>query len=357
MLIHYPFRFLKDNIKRGLNIPSSPFLLNYSVTFRCILDCKYCGVARLNNNLGDEELTAQDVSAFLKDRMLKKLKVIVISGGEPFFKDDLAQILLEFKKLVSPYIFHITTNGFLTDKIVESIKFLKKNGLNIVLKVSVDDIADKHDLLRNNKGSFDRAVDTVRRLRGLFNSKELPIGINQTIFEENYRSIPEVGSLAKNLSASYRGFVGLRGRPLYTGIKNEEYGLVELSDDARSYIADKFRSMYNTQRPVDGCAGLFDEMVIRHYIGGQIRMLENNKPIGYRCMSLFTHFRLNPNGDIITCSYDLDVLGNVKKESYSSIISKKQTRDKLDKVKGCGRCWLGCEVTPSWVSSLFIPWG
>lgn len=357
MLIDYPFRFLLANIKRGFNVSSSPFLLNYSVTFRCVLDCKYCGVARLSNNLSDEELTSRDIAVFLKDRMLKKLKVIVVSGGEPFLKDDLCQILLEFQKSLFPYIFHITTNGFLSDKIAESVRFLKKNGLNIVLKVSVDDIADKHDLLRNNKGSFNKAVDTVQRLRSLFSSKELPIGINQTIFEENYRSISEVKRLAESFAASYRGFVGLEKRPLYTGMKNEEYGLVKLSDDAKRYIADKFRSIYNMRRPFDGHAGLLDEMVIRHYIDGQIEMLENKEHSRYRCMSLFTHFRLNPNGDIITCSYDLDVLGNVKKESYSSIISKKQTRDKLDKVKGCGRCWLGCEVTPSWVSSLFIPWG
>lgn len=357
MLIDYPFRFLIDNIKRWFNIPSHPFLLNYSVTFRCVLDCKYCGVARLSNNLADEELTARDISLFLKDGKLRKLKVIVISGGEPFLKDDLNQILLEFEKSVSPYIFHITTNGFFTEKIVESVRFLKKNGLNIVLKVSVDDISDKHDLLRNNKGSFDKAIDTVQKLRGLFSHKELPIGINQTIFEENYRSILEVYSLAKSFSASYRGFIGLEKRPLYTGSKNEEYRLVNLSDDAKRYIADKFRSIYSLRRPFDSYAGFLEEIVIRHYINGQIEMLEGKKSNQYRCMSLFAYFRLNPNGDIITCSYDLDVLGNVKKESYSSIIGKKQTQDKLDKVKGCGRCWLGCEVTPSWVSSLFIPWG
>lgn len=113
MLIHYPFRFLKDNIKRGLNIPSSPFLLNYSVTFRCILDCKYCGVARLNNNLGDEELTAQDVSAFLKDRMLKKLKVIVISGGEPFLKTILPRFYWSLRSWFPRIFFILPQMAFL----------------------------------------------------------------------------------------------------------------------------------------------------------------------------------------------------------------------------------------------------
>lgn len=357
MLITYPFRFLVNNIKRLFDIPSAPFLLNYSVTFRCILDCKYCGISGLNNNLAAEELSAKDISMFLKDRMLRKLKVVVISGGEPFIKDDLSQILLEFKKSVSPHIFHITTNGFLTEKIVESVKFLKKNGLNIELKISIDDISDKHDLLRKRKGSFDRAVDTIGRLRGLFSHKELLIGVNQTIFEENYQSIPEVKKLAKSFDASYRGFIGLEKRPLYTGKRDENYGLVDLSDSAKRYITQKFGSIYNLRQSLNNRSGFLEEIVIRYYINGQIEMLEKTMPRRHKCMSLFTHFRLNPNGDIITCSYDLDVLGNVKKESYSSIIGKKQTRDKFDKVKGCGRCWLGCEVTPSWVSSLFIPWG
>jgi len=63
---------------------------------------------------------------------------------------------------------------------------------------------------------------------------------------------------------------------------------------------------------------------------------------------------MNPNGDIVTCSYDLDVLGNIKMECYSDILNKQETKNKLEKIKGCGKCWLGCEVSPNWVSSLFM---
>ncbi len=357
MLIGYPFRFLANNIRRKFNLPSRPFLLNYSVTFRCLLDCKYCGVARLADNKAGEELAANDISLFLKDKMLKKLKVIAVTGGEPFLKDDIAQILLEFQKSVSPRIFHITTNGYLSDRIVETLSFLKKHGLNITLKVSIDDIADKHDALRSGRGSFNKAIDTIQKLRSRFGHKQLAIGINHTIFEENHRSIPELKSLAESFDASYRGFVGLKERPLYTGIKSEEYGLVELSNDAKSYISEKLRSIYGRRRAAYNGDSFLDEAVIRHYVNGQLDRMEGKKPRGYRCMSLFTHFRLNPNGDIVTCSYDLDVLGNIKNESYSAIINKKQAKEKLSKVRSCGRCWLGCEVSPSWVSSLFIPWG
>jgi MoaA/NifB/PqqE/SkfB family radical SAM enzyme len=354
MLISYPFRFLMNNLKRTFNSASSPFLLNYSVTLRCILDCKYCGVSRLNNNFATEELTAKDIALFLKDRMLKKLKVIVISGGEPFLKNDLSEILLEFKKRISPDIFHITTNGFLTEEIIESVKFLKKNGLNIEIKISIDDISDRHDLLRNRKGSFEKAVQTIQKLRSIFDRSELFIGINQTIFEENYRSIPEVKKLAESFAAAYRGFIGLAKRPLYTGTREWDYGLVNLSDNAKRYVKNSLENIYRWQACFNSHPRFFEEVIIRHYVKGQIEILESKKPMRHKCMSLFTHFRLNPNGDIITCSYDLDVLGNIKKESYSAIIGKEETKSKFKQVRECGRCWLGCEVSPSWVSSLCL---
>ncbi len=353
MLILYPFRFLLSNINKYFNIPSDPFLINYSITFRCNMDCKYCGVSRMKNAGAIKELTYKDISNLLKDRKLKNLKIVVISGGEPFLKEDLIEILLEFKKLVSPKIFHITTNGYLTDIIADSIEYLKTKGLNIDIKISIDDIAHKHDLLRGKNNSFNNAVNTIDRLRSRFNESQLFIGINQTIFEDNHRSIPEIKNLAKKLKVAYRGFVGLKERPLYSGVMNNDFNLVELSNEAKKYIRHELKDSYVRTLGLCGNFGFIDEVIIRHYIKGQIKMLDNANINKHKCMNLFTHFRLNPNGDIITCSYDLDILGNIKEENYTSILKKEIVSKKIKKVKECGKCWLGCEVTPSWVSSIF----
>lgn len=354
MLIAYPFRFMMSNVKRCFNMPSKPYLLNYSITFRCNLGCEYCGVSELKNNYAEDELSAKDISLFLKDKMLKNLKVIAVTGGEPFLKDDFNEIILEFQRKVSPYVFHVTTNGFLTDKIVESIKFLKAQGVNIEIKVSIDDIADKHDVLRNRKGSFNNAIDTIQRLRRLFSEKELFIGINQTIFAQNYNSIPEVKKLAKSFCVAYRGFIGLKKRPLYTGDRQADYGLVDLSAQAKDYIKENINHILNWRSYRNNRLRFIEDIVLQNYIKGQIRLLGNNKVCRHICMCLFTHFRINPNGDVVTCSYDLDVLGNVRKEKYSAILNKKEAKIKFEKVKKCGKCWLGCEVSPNWVSSLFM---
>lgn len=352
-MIPYFFRFLKSNIKRSSQRPSEPFLLNYSITFRCNLDCKYCGVSRLDNNYCNQELSYKDIPVFLNDAMLKNLRVIVISGGEPFLKDDFNEILLALRKNTSARIFHITTNGFLTEKILDSVKFLKKNGLNIEMKVSIDDISERHDYLRNKKGSFDKAIDTIRKLRSQFHPREVFIGINQTIYEENHRSIPEVRKLAASFGVAYRGFVGLRKRPLYGGAETRDYGLTGLGSEARRYIKNELGRIYGWHSYFGKDSKFSEEMIIKHYIKGQMSLLGDRPLKPHRCMCLFTHFRMNPNGDIITCSYDLDVLGNIRNESYSSIMRKKITEEKLEKVKKCGKCWLGCEVSPNWVSSLF----
>ena len=350
----YLFRFLNDNIKRVFNMPSSPFLLNYSITLRCNLGCRYCGVSRLKDNYAKDELSPEDIALFLRDRKLQKLDVIAVSGGEPFLKKDLADILLVFQKMAAPKIFHITTNGYLGEEIVESICFLKTKGLNLHLKVSIDDIGERHDALRGKDGSFRHALLTVQRLKRKFSQKELFIGINQTIFEENYSSIDEVKRLALGLGCAYRGFIGLKKRPLYSGVMEENYGLVDLGPEAAEYIKDSLKENSSLRfRRQDGGFGFIEELVLRHYLKGQIRMLEQKGGNKHRCMNLFTHFRLNPNGDIIACSYDLEVLGNIRQENYSSIVNKRHTYDKMRKIKSCGRCWLGCEVSPNFVSSLF----
>lgn len=355
MLITYPLRFLRSNVRRSFNVQSQPFLLNYSITLRCNLDCKYCGVSRLKNNYAAQELDKDDISFFLRDKALKRLRVIVISGGEPFLKEDFNDILLEFQKKVSPEVFHITTNGFLTERIVDSVRFLKKGGLNLEIKVSIDDIKGGQDYLRNKRGSFDKAVETIQKLRSNFRAKELTIGINQTLFEENYKSIREVRKLAESLAVCYIGFVGLKERPLYTGIKGSSYGLVDLSSGAKKQITDELKSVYGRWSYFRNNSRFTEEVIIKHYIRGQIKMIEGKLLKPHKCMSLFTHFRLNPNGDIIACSYDLDILGNIRRESYSSIMRKPQVKEKLREIKSCGKCWLGCEVSPSWVSSLFMP--
>ncbi len=346
----YLFRFLRANVRRGLNRPSRPFLVNYAVTFRCNLACKHCGAWRSPAEKNHEELREKDIRNMLEDNMLHNIDAVVITGGEPFLKEDLTEILLAFHSRIKPRIFHITTNGYATEDIVGKIMLLKKRGVSLDLKVSIDGMSTTHDALRGKEGSFSRAVDTLRRLRSRFSRKKLFLAVNQTVFPENVHEIPRVKKLADDLDVDYRGFVGLKEG----GIERADYGLIEFSAPVRDYI----RQNLTTDILSLGVKGsgswrhILERIILAHYLKGQMNVLQTGRMPQHRCMNLFTHFRLHPNGDIITCSYDTEVLGNVKRESYSDILNKPIAKNKLRKVVHCGKCWLGCEVSPNWVSSL-----
>jgi MoaA/NifB/PqqE/SkfB family radical SAM enzyme len=297
------------------------------------------------------ELTLTEIDDAFRDPFLRKLDVVVISGGEPFVRSDLLKIVECIHKRVNPYCFHITTNGFFSDSIVELIGFMIKKKIKVDLKISIDGYEKAHDMVRNVEGSFDAALATIKRLREVYSSKDFFLGINHTLNEDTYNQIDAVRAVANEYSAHYRTFIALKKRPLYSYSETTDYGLVDLSLNAKKNIQKRLTDLY--MQPANFITGTLspETLILRHYVKGQLKMLEGKKP-KHRCMNMYTHVRLNPNGDIIPCSYDTTILGNLRSETFSSIIQKKTYKDKLHIIKKCGKCWLGCEVSPNWISSL-----
>jgi MoaA/NifB/PqqE/SkfB family radical SAM enzyme len=197
------------------------------------------------------------------------------------------------------------------------------------------------------------AIRTMDRLRSLIRNKGMFLGINQTVYADNFKSIPEVKKIAAEFGAEYLGFVGLKNRPLFSDSGDCDFSLVDLDREARDFVVEELGNCRRKHVFSGGLSNCLETLIIGHYVRGQLDLLRN-RLIRHRCMNLFTHFRLNPNGDIMTCSYDTEVLGNIRLDSYSGIMAKQTTKKKLRKVKSCGKCWLGCEVSPSWVSSLCL---
>ena len=94
MIVHYPFRFINANLKRFQNKPSKPFLLNYSVTFRCNCACTMCGCAHNDLIAPEDELLPVHIDNMMQDPFLSDLHFVALSGGEPFLREDIDQIVL-----------------------------------------------------------------------------------------------------------------------------------------------------------------------------------------------------------------------------------------------------------------------
>ncbi len=90
-----------------------PFSLVVSVSFRCNSRCKTCGVWRRSG----EEMSAQEWRQVFA-RLGHAPFYLTFTGGEPFLRADLADLVIAGAELCRPGVITIPTNGLLTDRVV-----------------------------------------------------------------------------------------------------------------------------------------------------------------------------------------------------------------------------------------------
>lgn len=162
-----------------------------AITEKCNLRCTMCNIWKTQNPVN---LALDNFEKF------HNLKYINISGGEPFLRTDLYEIIKTLKKNNPQVAIIISSNGFLTNQIVglmEKLIFIDKN---IGIRISIDGISDTHDKIRGFSGSFERAIETLKELQKN-NIKNL--GLAFTISNDNKNELLSVYKLSKQLGIEF----------------------------------------------------------------------------------------------------------------------------------------------------------
>ena len=91
------------------------------------------------------------------------------TGGEPFLRKDLGEIVKIFYKNNHVLNCGIPSNGSLTARDVEISKDILEScpDMDLHIDISIDGIGEDHDRIRGFPGLFDRAVRTYKELRQL----------------------------------------------------------------------------------------------------------------------------------------------------------------------------------------------
>ena len=118
-----------------------PHAAHLLVTWRCNLKCVHCPSWQMDSG---PELSAQEWREAL--RQLRSLDIVKVLGGEPFVRTDIVEVLRAIHEEVDPYILQLTTNGMLTERVVEAVQAVAWPGLQ--LRISVDGRPDTHDRQR-----------------------------------------------------------------------------------------------------------------------------------------------------------------------------------------------------------------
>lgn len=333
----------KSIIKNKLGVLQRPSFVTFFVTWRCNARCIMCDVWQKRQ--GESELSLKEIKDVFGQ--IKKIDAIRISGGEPFLRQDIADIINIIEKTSAPSVYHITTNGFLTEKIISDIKKIKPIK-KVHIKISIDSVGERHDNVRGIKGAYDMAMKTVSELSKLRENYGFYLGVNQTIIDkesmESYFKLAE--ELKKFKVSVHPVFAYTNTTALYSGNN------IKTNPKFKPFGNFKKEELFRFIKKLTRDAGLFSDtkesIIKKYYLKGILnRVVFEKESPNPKCTALKSHLRILPNGDIPICLYNSNVAGNLKKDKFENIWFGENIKKHREWVKKCPGCWTGCESVVS----------
>lgn len=202
---------MKEFIPHMLNKENKlPIHLILEVTSRCNAKCATC----FNWKKTDSEHRDPSIEELsMISKSLGKLLWFSPTGGEPFLRNDLDEVIKIFVKNNSPHSISIPHNGLLPKKVSEMCeKILRFYKGNFILTLSLDGIGDLHDKIRGVKGNFKKFQESYAQLLPLTKKyKNFNLGINTTVNSINKDNLKEIIRYVKTLDVSSHTIEFIRG--------------------------------------------------------------------------------------------------------------------------------------------------
>lgn len=150
---------------KTLNYPS---YIIFFVTSRCNAACKMCFYREnIESNKAKDELTVDEYEKI--SRNIKLISILGISGGEPFLRNDLSEIVKVLYKNCSPLVVDLPTNGFFVESILKQVEDMAKYCKDMIvdLQLSIDGPEEIHNEIRGIKDGFRKVKEAYKGLKTL----------------------------------------------------------------------------------------------------------------------------------------------------------------------------------------------
>lgn len=345
--------FLGDVWRRRMGRSVLPRMLTYTVTFRCNARCIMCDSWKMK---GESDLQLPEIESIFQQ--LPKMDAIRLTGGEPFARPDLLEIVELAIRHLRPLGLHITTNGFLTDRIVDLCE-RRSRAIPLQVMVSLDGLKEHHNYVRGSSIAWSSATKTLELLAEQRKAWNLDLVVNQTIVDadglEHYRQLKD-----------FLKPMGIRHQTVVAYDTSATYNLEKEIDVAPKQVGQF--TTFGVFKEED-LRLLFDEInedldslpwwarrAKQYYLAGiRERLLSSERSENWTnppCAALHSHLRIFPNGDIPTCQFNSQTIGNLRKNSFAEIWESQFAKEQKEWVKTCVGCWAECEILPSAVYSL-----
>lgn len=172
--------------------------MRLAVTDRCNLRCFYCMPAEGVKYLPKKDLlTFEEIERLVSMMAAMGISKIRLTGGEPFVRNDLMQLIRRIVEIPGIRDLHITTNGILTAPHIPELKRLGVASVNL----SLDTLNRERFKQITLRDEFDNTFKTLNLLL----EHNIPVKINAVVMEgKNTEDILPIVALTKNHPVSVR---------------------------------------------------------------------------------------------------------------------------------------------------------
>ena len=298
------------------------------VTYRCNARCTMCNRYKAPSK-PDEEISIETI------KKLPKMYFTNITGGEPFIREDLPDIVRELYKKSDRIV--ISTNGFFTDRIIK----LCEEFPNVGIRISIEGLEETNNKIRGLDDGFNRGYSTLKKLVEM---KHPDVGFGMTVQDTNAKDLVALYDLSNELNMEFA-----------TASLHNSFYFVEAKNiiKDRMMVAKEFEKLVNklleSNSPKKWFRAYFNHGLI-NYIFGQKRLLP--------CDMAFDTFFIDPYGDVMPCNgtKDKEVMGNLNNQTWDELWNSEQAEKVRNKVRHCDRnCWMIGSVSPAMKKYIWKP--
>lgn len=293
------------------------------LTYRCPMRCKMCNIweypTQKSQEIQPEEL-----------EKLPQLKFINLTGGEPFVREDLEEIVrVCYTK--APRIV-ISTSGWYEDKVIA----LAKKFPNIGIRISIEGLSCINDDLRGHAGGFDKGLRTLMALKRM-GLKD--IGFGCTVSNINSDDMLHLYELSKSLGME---FATASFHNSYYFHKDDN--VITNKEEVIGNFEELIRRQLKENSPKSWFRAFFN-MGLINYIEGGRRMLP--------CEAGSANFFIEPYGDVYPCNgleerYWKKKMGNIREvDTFMEVWESEQAEQVRAMVRKCPKnCWMVGTAAP-----------
>ena len=290
------------------------------VTYRCNARCTMCNRYKAPSK-PEEEISIETI------KKLPPMYFTNITGGEPFIRTDLKEIVRELYKKSDRIV--ISTNGFFTDRIID----LCKEFPNVGIRISIEGLENTNNEIRGLPDGFNKGYDTLKKLVEM---KHPDVGFGMTVQDKNAKDLVPLYNISNEL-----------GMEFATASLHNSFYFVEAKNiiKDRLMVAQQFEDLINellkSNSPKKWFRAYFNHGLI-NYVFCQKRLLP--------CNMSFDTFFIDPYGDVMPCNgtKDKEVMGNLNNQSWDELWSSQQAEEVRAKVRRCSRnCWMIGSASPA----------